>query len=258
MAFKRYEFEDDEAPKKTPPAPAEESSFKSQRFEHKPKELVLDVAETKVGRFRVHNLIEQQLGLVARERQKNEALITKEIENRWIQTKEKAEVEGFTQGLNAGKNEAYKAEQPRIEERLKLLDTFLTDLASQRELIFRQNEKFLMDLLAQVLRVIALREVQLDPDYLQRLVLHLLDQLSATDDVRILISDEDYDNVQRLREQISRQKPEFKNLTFEFHPEVSKGSCRIETRNIVIDGSIEEQIRNAMAVLQREEGNETR
>ncbi len=259
MAFKRYEFEDDKKKASSPPSSTGSiDKFKNHKFERDSSELILGVTETKVGRFKVHNLVEEQLGLVERESRKNEALIAKGIESRWTQVKEKAEVEGFTQGLSVGKNEAYKAEQPRIEERLKLLDTFLTDLASQRELIFRQNEKFLTDLLAQILRVIALKEIQLDPDYLQRLVMHLLDQISSTDDVRVLISDEDYENLERLQKQIDREKPEFKNLTFEFHPEVSKGSCRIETKSIVIDGLIEEQIRNAMTVLQQSEGSNTR
>lgn len=262
MGFKQYNFEESgkESEQKAveqAASAANEGSFQYSKFEHDPDKLVLDTAETHVGRFKIHNLVESQLGLVAREQKKNEQIIAKEIEDRWIQTKEKAEVEGFTQGLNTGKTEAYKAEQPRIEEKLNLLDTLLTDLASQREFIFRKNEKFLMDLLSQVLRVIALKEIQLDPDYLERLVLHLLNQMSAEDDVRVLISEADFENIQRLRENIGRAKPELKNLTFEMRPEVEKGSCRLETKNVVIDASIEEQIRNAMSVFKRGEGDVT-
>ncbi len=257
MGFKQFAFETEATKEAKPDAEvvqeAAKDSFAAQSFPHDPEELVLDVAETKVGRFRVHNLIEDQLGLVAREKNKNEAIIKKEIDNRWIATKEKAEVEGYTEGLNLGKVEAYKAEEPRISERLKLLDTLLTDMANQREFIFRHNEKFLMDILAQILRVIALKEIELDPDYVQRLILHLLEQLSSTDDIRVLVSEADYENVGQLREKISREKPEFKHLNFEMNPDILKGSCRVETRSIVIDGSIEEQIRNAMTVLQKDE-----
>lgn len=256
MAFKQFAFESS-ASSDLSEKPMEESrdgvSYSLEKFSHAVNNELLDVIEAEVSRFKVHGLISDQLGLLDRQAKRNEKIIEKEIEDRWILTKEKAEVEGYTEGLNSGKLEAYNAEKPRIDERLSLLDALLTDLASQRELIFRHNEKFLMDLLAQLLRVIVLKEIELDQDYLRRLTLHLLEQVNSTDEIRIVVSEADFENVRDLHSAIKKEMPEYKNLNFDSDPRVVRSSCRVETNSVVVDGSVEEQIRNAMTVLKREE-----
>lgn len=199
--------------------------------------------------FQVNTLVAEHMGLGAKEAAKREEEIQREIERRWVETKEKAEVEGYTTGLNTGKREAYAAEKPRIEEKLKRLDAILQSIDTMREKIFIDNEDFLMQLLSQILRVIALKEIDLDKDYLRRLVLNLIQQVGEKSEITLIIGELDVANVQKLRESIEHKFNDLKSLRILTDTDLQPGSCRLETKTVVIDATIEHQIRNAMQVL---------
>lgn len=234
-------------------------SFKSQTFARPVNALVSGTVEGHgAPGFHVHPLIAGQLGLEEKELARVQAEIEKEIERRWIEAKEKSEVEGFTAGLAAGKKEAILAEKPRIEERLKRMDLLLAQIDQQTKLIFTANEDFLMGLLAQLLRAITLREIELDKEYTKRLVLHLIGQLSEKSDLVLTISDKDVQGMHALSQAIEHKFSTLRNLRLQQSPELSPGSCRLETKTVALDASVEEQIRNAMKVLSeaRSEGKQ--
>ena len=213
---------------------------------------VLKTADSKVEAFQISQLMRTQMGLDELDASRREAEIKKEIDRRWIDAKEKSEVEGYTEGLNQGKIEAREAEKPRIEEKIEKLDSLIAEIDGHRQKLFKVNEDFLMDLLAQVLRVITLKEIKLDKEYVSRLVLHLLNQTGSREDLKILISEEDASILVELRELVKKKNSDLKNTTISKSSEVEPGSCKIETNFIVIDASIEEQIKNAMTILKNE------
>ena len=75
----------------------------------------------------------------------------------------------------------------------------MQSIDTQRQRIFVDNEEFLMKLLAQVLRLIALKEIELDKDYLRRLILAMIQQLGEKAEIVLTIGDLDLANIQKLR-----------------------------------------------------------
>lgn len=199
--------------------------------------------------FKLDQIVIDQLGMEDRERALQETRITKELEKRWEQSAEKAEVAGYTRGLEEGKAEAYKAEQPRIKERLDKLDFLLQTLDSFREKIFAANETFLMEIIAEVAGMVVLKEIELDRDYVKRLVIGLLQQLSTKEDLKIHLSEADFANVESLRQAMEKEFGKLTNTTIEASPEIPVGGCKIETRFGVVDASIAAQIENVKAAL---------
>ena len=243
------------APQAAPPSPtAGAQSAALAKFKSHAATSLVDTLNAPWGEngFHVHGLVAEHMGLGAKELAKRKLEIDREIERRWLETKEKAEVEGYTTGLNAGKREAHAAEKPRIEEKLKRLEALLQSIDTQRQRIFVDNEEFLMKLLAQVFRVIALKEIELDKDYLRRLVLTMIQQLGEKGEVALMIGELDVANIQKLREAIEHKFNDLKNLRILTNTELQPGSCRLETPTVVIDASVENQIRNAMQVLHEE------
>mgnify|MGYP003341107650 FL=1 len=179
------------------------------------------------------------MGIEERKTKEHEARILEELERRWEQVSEKAEVSGYTRGLEEGKAEAYKAELPRIRERVEKLEGLLSAFDSYREKIFAVNESFLMDLIAEVAGMIVLKEVEVDRDYIRRLVTTLLHQLGSKDDIKIHLSEADFANVEALRQAIDKEFGKLNNTTIEVSEEIPVGGCKIETRFGVVDASVE-------------------
>lgn len=223
--------------------------FQEPKFEtHQPAE-VADSIHKKAESFKLDRLVVEQLGIEKRENEAQEERIRHEIERRWEKMAEKAEVEGFTRGLEEGKAEAYKAELPRIRERVEKLDFLLQEFDKFREKIFSANEAFLMDLIAQIAGTVVLREVQVDRDYIRRLVMTLLAQLGTREDIKIHLSQFDAENVEMLREAIGKEFGKLNNTSIEISDEIPAGGCKIETNFGVVDASIAAQIENVQKAM---------
>jgi flagellar assembly protein FliH len=246
--FQKYDFQDLSAPsaREAPQvAPYQETKFDLHRD--------VDAAEAiarKAAGFRLDRLVSSQLGLEERERKLSEEQIRKEIEKRWEQTAEKAEVAGYTKGLDEGKQEAYRAELPRIQEKVERLDALLHELSEAKERIFAANEAFLLDLIARVAGQVALKEVSLDPDYIRRLVTGLLHQVGSKEDLKIFLSPQDMANAQGLFDLLQKEFGKLSNTHIEASEEVKAGGCRIETRFGVVDACLSTQVENMMKSLQ--------
>jgi flagellar assembly protein FliH len=225
-------------------------TYQEPKFEaHTNAKKIDDIHKKKTDGFQLDGMVVSQLGMDERQRQEHETRIRKEIERRWEQSAEKAEVSGYTKGLEEGKAEAYKAEQPRIRERLEKLDHLLQSFDSYREKIFGANEAFLMDLIAEVAGMIVLKEVEVDRDYIRRLVTTLLQQLGTKDDIKIYLSEADFANVEGLRQAIEKDFGKLNNSSIEVSSEIPVGGCKIETRFGVVDASIAAQIANTKSAL---------
>jgi flagellar assembly protein FliH len=225
-------------------------AYQEQKFEAQVNQASVEKAH-KGGdsSFKLDQIVVNQLGIEDREKAAQEVRIVKEIERRWEQSVEKAEVVGYTRGLEEGKAEAYRAEMPRILERLQKLDHVLQEFDKFRERIFAANESFLMDLIGEVVGMVVLKEIEVDRDYVKRLVVTLLHQLSTRDDLKIYLSQADFSNLEELKRSIDKEFGKLSNTSFEASDEIPVGGCKIETRFGVVDASIASQIENVKKAL---------
>jgi flagellar assembly protein FliH len=246
MTVRKYEYTD--LSQKASAGP-EIRPYQEPKFEAHVNPKQVDAIHQKKESFKLDSIVVDQLGIDERERAEQETRIRKELERRWEQTAEKAEVAGYTRGLEEGKAEAFKAEMPRIHERLAKMDHLLQAFDSYREKIFSANEAFLMELIAEVAGMIVLREVAVDKDYVRRLVTTLLHQLGSKEDIKIHLSETDYANVGALQEAIQKEFGKLQNTSIEISSEVPVGGCKIETRFGVVDASIAAQVENVKNAL---------
>lgn len=240
MSFQKYEFKELVA---TAPASKAEK-FKEPHFDVHADAAAADAIVRKGNRFALDQAVASQLGLAERDRKAAEERILKEIEHRWEQVSEKAEVAGYTKGLEEGKAEAFKAELPRVQEKVERLDQVLKEIDSYRDRIFAANEAFLMDIISQVASMVALKEISVDQDYIRRLVTSLLHQLGARDDIKIFLSVQDHANAESLSQFLQKEFGKLSNTTIEASEDIPVGGCKIETRFGVVDASVQTQIEN--------------
>lgn len=244
--FQKYEFRELGAGKADASAA---KPYQERRFDVQPEAAVSQAGIRKAEHFRLDKNVAGQLGIEEKERQAAEERIQKEIEKRWETLKEKAEVEGYTKGLEEGKKEAYQAEAPRIQERIAKIEHLLQEFDQARERIFLANEAFLMDIISQVARMVILREVEVDKEYLHRVVIALIQQLGTREDMKIWISEPDFQNLEELKRAIEKEFGKLSNTTIEASSGIPVGGCKIETRFGVVDASVQTQIENVMKAL---------
>jgi flagellar assembly protein FliH len=250
MPFEKYEFRE-----LTPEAPQKEPEFAKAEFYQEPNfRTQRDVNEIgkilkKESHFQLDRHVASQLGLEEKARKEAEEKIEREIQRRWEQNSERAEVAGYAKGLEEGKQEAFKAELPRIQEKVAKLEHLFEEMNSFRQKIFSANESFLMDLIARVAGMVALKEVSVDPDYIRRLVISLMHQIGTKDDTKIYLSPEDFKNVDALYQSLQKEFGKLSNTTVEASDSIPVGGCKIETRFGVVDASISTQIENVMKAL---------
>ncbi|MGE3261733.1 MAG: FliH/SctL family protein [Bacteriovoracia bacterium] len=199
--------------------------------------------------FHLDKAVAGQLGIDDRVKQEQEDYLEKELARRWEKMSDQAEAAGYTKGLEEGKAEAHKAEVPRLTERMAKFDQLLQELDGCRAQVFTANEAFLMDLVARVAGMVALKEVEVDPDYIRRVVMALLQQLGSKDDLKIFLSEADVANIDSLRGVIEKEYGKLTNTVIETSPEIPVGGCKIETRFGVVDASVATQIDNVMKAL---------
>ncbi|RZA07648.1 MAG: hypothetical protein EOP11_07120 [Proteobacteria bacterium] len=242
--FKPYEFKELDANGASFTKRFDEPKFASHRDANK-----IDKSHRGSDHFSLDHTVAGQLGVHERERQEAEARIQAELERRWEKMAEQAEVAGYTKGLEEGKAEAFKSELPRVAEKLSRFDSVLQEFDGYRAKIFAQNETFLMDLIAQVAGMVALKAVESDPEYIRRLVTTLLEQLATKDDLKIFLSEADFENVEMLRTSLQKEFGKLTNTSIESSPDIDVGGCKIETRFGVVDASVATQIENVMKTL---------
>lgn len=247
MSFEPFQYQGQK--KKEETAPSGPPKYQEPTFKVGVSTQDADNAHRKGGHFHLDGAVAGQLGIDERERRTQEAKIEKEIARRWEKASEQAEAAGYTKGLEEGKAEAYKAERPRIAEKVARLDALLQQLDSYREQIFTANESFLMDLIARVAGMVALKEVEVDKDYVKRVVLALLQQLGQKDDLKIYLSEADGANIEGLRASIEKEHGKLTNSVIETSPDIPVGGCKIETRFGVVDAAVATQIENVMKAL---------
>ncbi len=197
--------------------------------------------------FEVHDLVAEKIELEKNKVNKIEQRFQEELEKRWIQEKERAKIEGYTEGLNLGKKEALVAERPILEEKVHNFIQILNELDSSKELVFKWNEKFLTNFLSRLVSAIVLKEIHLDPDYVGRLILDLIAQTNNTDHLKILISNEDSKFLDRAKDMIGKELPDFKNIHFSVDKDIPAGGCKIVAKTVNIDTSVDKQIERAIA-----------
>jgi flagellar assembly protein FliH len=249
MTFQRYQFRDLDTKEAAPSLQRDASNFKAPAFSVAPEQVVSKAGVTKLQHFRLDQTVASQLGIEEQERQAFEKRVCEEIERRWEVAKDQAEAAGYTAGLEEGKQQAYKAELPRTQEKVAKLERLLLEFDSMRERIFIANEAFLMDLIAQITRMIVLREVELDQEYIHRVVIALLNQMGTKDNIKVYLSADDLKTVNALKESLQKEFGKLSNTTFEVMKDLTPGSCKIETRYGVVDASLQAQIENVMKSL---------
>jgi flagellar assembly protein FliH len=156
--------------------------------------------------------------------------------------------ESFQSGLQEGKKLAERG----------LLNVFTSlrsaaeSLHGLREKVLRESEDELIKLVMLVARKVIQREVTQDRQILLDVVRAATATISAHDEIVIRLHPDDYAMVTTSREDYFRQELSTDRMQLKSDPEISPGSCRVDTEMGTIDASIDSQLDEIFRRLQEE------
>lgn len=197
----------------------------------------------KDSRFSLNPLLRDPLSVEEEERRAIEERVRARVSAVAEESKAKAAEQGYQDGLKKGHEEAYKKFQQEGAQRLEAFEKFLRDCETAKQEIYKANEKFLIDLIYQISKMVLLKELKTDREYLQRLAVELIEKVGVRENIRIQISPEDFESAGMLKEGLEKNLGALKNLNIESSNQIALGGCKVDTEWNAIDASIETQLK---------------
>lgn len=224
----------------TPP-----SRFKSLTSEvHPPQERI-----QKDSRFNLSHLVKSHLKVDEEERRAIEELVNERVAALAGEAKKIALKQGYEAGLKQGYQESFHKFQDEGRSRVERLESLVAEFENAKEDIFRVNERFLIDLIYQISKMLLLRELSTDREYILRLAEELIQRVGVRENVHIKISPNDVESIQMIKSGLEKNLGVLKNLQIETSSQIQQGGCLIETEWNALDASIETQLRGIYEAL---------
>ncbi len=198
--------------------------------------------DQKASLFQLSPMLRGALKLEEEEQRAIQALVNTQVAKLAGLAQKEATDRGHKEGFEMGKAAAEKQFAAESELRLSQLDAFLQACETAKVSIFQQNEKFVIDTIFQVARMIVLTEIKTDRDYVIRLTKELIEKMGTKENVSILISSADLESATRIQEGLERAIGALQNLQIEASDRVAQGGCIVETQWNTIDARIETQL----------------
>lgn len=207
-----------------------------------------------MGRFKLNSLQRATLGIDEEERQKFEDEIQRRVSEGLAALREQTLEEARRDGLELGRKEArdeFAAEKLETQNALRAVVSSFEGAAQD---VFKQNERFLLHLAAQIAKSVALKEVETDETYLSRLFQSVIEKIGIRDHIRIKIHPKDEKAAFAMKQDLESKNADLRNLAIEASEDVQQGGCVVETDWNSVDARIETQIKEIINGLAQGEG----
>lgn len=198
----------------------------------------------KDSRFLLNPLLRDPLSVEEEEKRVIEEKVRVRIEAISAEARERASEVGFQEGLKKAYADAYQRFRDESSGHLKRIEEFLASAEEAKKEIFRENERFLIELVYQIAKTVLLKELATDKQYVQRLAQELIERVGLRENIRLRIHPDDAKSLAALKQNIEQAFAGMKNLNVEVSELVKLGGCQIETQWNAIDASLETQLKS--------------
>jgi flagellar assembly protein FliH len=200
------------------------------------------VKNRKDARFALNPLVRDPLAIEEEERRAIEERVVKRVEMVEKEAKAAATEAGYKDGLKKGRDEAFAKFNKDAEARLTKFDGLLAEFENAKTQIFKANERFVLEMISRISRMVLLRELKTDKEYLLRLTRELIERVGVRDHITIRFNPDDMQTVATLKNDLEQTLGALKNLNIEASAGVRLGGCELETQWNAIDASVETQL----------------
>lgn len=206
-------------------------------------------ADPKDSRFVLHPNTREKLYIEIEERR----VIEERVRNRVEAFQEEVRARAYAEGLEAGKQAGFKAASDEVKTAAKVqlekIDSFLRGAEEAKVAILAANERVVLELVHQIASMIALKEIQSEPGYVQRLAMAILEKIGVRENILVRVNRAEFESLKLLKDDLEKELGALKNLNVVPSDDVKLGGCQVETDLSAIDASLATQLENARAAL---------
>ncbi len=201
----------------------------------------------KDSRFSINAISKTALSIDEEELRAIEEKVKRRVSDLSEEAKENAFTIGYEEGLKKGYKEAYEKHQLEGKNKIEQFEKFISECESAKKDLFIANERFLIEIVFRVARLILLKELSTDREYILRLTKELIEKVGVRENIKIRLNAEDMATAVQLKEGLEKSLGVLTNLSVEVSNQVHRGGCMIETEWNAIDASIETQLQGIYA-----------
>ena len=153
--------------------------------------------------------------------------------------------EGYNDGYEIGYNEGKEASEKLIEEALEIKNQYI----QIRNQVLKETEKDIIELIITIYEKVLYKKVEEDEELIVSLVLKGIDNLEVSEKLTIIVSQEDYETVEKSKNLILAKASLIDELDIRVNSDMKKGDCMIETSMGSVDVSINSQLEEVKDLL---------
>jgi len=150
--------------------------------------------------------------------------------------------QAYAKGLVEGQKIGSEAQQAKLKEILKTLNTVVSELDAAKAELYRDAERQAVELGLMIARKIVCREVSVDRDTIFRVLREAFKKVSNQKEIHVKIHPADIQVIQDAGFDVSSLSKGNGLVVLEPGDGICRGECVIETDFGVIDGRIESQL----------------
>lgn len=194
-------------------------------------------------RFFLNPYTKKSLSIQNEELRAIESSVQDQIQKRIEQSKVEASrlgfEEGFTQGLAQGLQE-FKAQSV---DKLTQIENFLNQAESAKMDLYKANEKFIIQLVYRLAKMVLLKELKEDRAHIGRLIESLIRETRAREYIIVRVNPQDLEAVSLIKPELKASFSQLSNIKVESTGDVPVGGCQIETEWTQIETDINLQLK---------------
>lgn len=164
---------------------------------------------------------------------------------------EQGNTEGFEQGFEKGRSEGFekgeteagKEMEQKSLEKIETLEGILEKLDTCYQDMVHANEDKLLSLVQRITEKVVFAKVEVDRAVVKNTILDALEKLAAPEEIVLLVSDQDYEYIEMVKEDFFEAVKSLKSVAVKSDPSIKPGGCRIESAKGAIETDPEEKLR---------------
>lgn len=229
-------------------------------YDYVPKEfpqIVGDVAEDFVNKvhekksdFQISELTAQMSGVSELNRKATEEHIEEQSLARLKDVEEKAYQEAYELGLIEGTEQAYQSAKADLEKSLDRLLQLVQEIESVKELMVKDSEAQVMNLITQIASKIAVQKVESEPATIMKLVEQIVNEVQSSEEITIRLNPGDHLFIENLKERSEHNYDFLKRTRLEPEDGITPGGCIVETPFGTVDGTLEQRVEKVWKTIQ--------
>lgn len=192
--------------------------------------------------FIMSDVLRTTTGIEEIERASEEKLIEEKVLNKIAVLQEEAYQKAYELGFEEGTKKAIEAKKAELIKKSFKIDDLLLSLIQIKEEMIYQNEAHVIKMIYEIASKLAMDHVTEHKEIVLKIIKKSIEEAQADENINVVVSQEQAEFLEQIKKENKREHDFLQKVKFTASPDLSEGSCIVETNYGVIDARIEERI----------------